>query len=224
MAYMRFKCVVFDLDGTLVNTLEDIALAMNTALLERGFPALPGGAYAGIVGNGIRRLAYLALPEEKRDEKLAGELAERATRLYAEKPVVHSQIYQGILELVFSLRNLKIRTAVLTNKPDPVARMVIDRLFPAGTFEAVQGELPGVPRKPDPASTWELMMRLDVTPRETIFAGDSEVDLETALAAECSPLLVSWGFRSREALEKAGAPRIIDSPGELLALVQETRM
>ncbi|MDR1411945.1 MAG: HAD hydrolase-like protein [Spirochaetaceae bacterium] len=221
---MRFKCVVFDLDGTLVDTLEDIALAMNTALCERGFPALPGEDYAGIVGNGIRHLAYLALPGENRDEKLARELAERAARLYAEKPVVHSKIYPGILELIFGLRNLRIKTAVLTNKPDPVARMVIDRLFPAGTFEAVQGETPGVPRKPDPASTWELLMRLDVTPRETVFAGDSEVDLETALAAECSPLLVSWGFRSREALEKASAPRIIDRPGELLDLVRETRI
>lgn len=221
---MRFKCVVFDLDGTLVNTLADIALAMNTALCDRGFPALPDAAYAGIVGNGIRRLAFLALPEEARDEKLAGELAEQAARLYAEKPVVHSKVYQGILELLYTLRSLKVKAAVLTNKPDPVARMVIDRLFPAGTFEAVQGELPGVPRKPDPASTWELLMKLDATPRETIFAGDSEVDLETALAAECSPLLVSWGFRSREALEKTGAPRIIDRPEELLSLVRETRI
>jgi phosphoglycolate phosphatase len=221
---MRFKCVIFDLDGTLVNTLADIALAMNTALYERGFPALPEEAYAGIVGNGIGRLAYLALPEENRDEKLAGELAKRAAQLYAEKPVIRSKVYQGITELLFGLRNLRVRTAVLTNKPDPVAHIVIGRLFPAGTFEAVQGELPGVPRKPDPASTWELLMKLDVTPRETIFAGDSEVDLETARAAECPPLLVSWGFRSREALEKAGAPRIIDRPGELLALVRETRI
>jgi phosphoglycolate phosphatase len=221
---MRFKCVIFDLDGTLVNTLGDIALAMNGALNERGFPALPEEAYTGIVGNGIRRLAYLALPEDRRDERLVEELAKRAAGLYAEKPVVHSKTYPGIQELLFELRNLKVRSAVLTNKPDTVARMVIDRLFSPGIFEAVQGELPGVPRKPDPASTWELLMKLDVTPRETIFAGDSEVDFETARAAECSPVLVSWGFRSREALEKTGAPRIIDRPEELLALVRETRM
>ncbi|MDR2786646.1 MAG: HAD hydrolase-like protein [Treponema sp.] len=221
---MRFKCVVFDLDGTLVNTLADIALAMNTALCERGFPELPGEEYTAIVGNGIRHLAYSALPEEKRDEKTVEELATRAGQLYAERPVVHSKIYPGIQALLFELGKLRVRTAVLTNKPDPVARLVIDRLFPAGTFEAVQGELPGVPRKPDPASTWELLMKLDVTPRETIFAGDSEVDLETAVAAECSPLLVSWGFRSREALEKTGASRIIDRPEELLALIREIRM
>jgi phosphoglycolate phosphatase len=219
---MRFKCVIFDLDGTLVNTLEDIALAMNAALRERGYPALPAGAYAGIVGNGIRRLAYLAMGGG--DETAAGELAERAAQLYAERPVVHSGIYPGVQELLFALRDLRIRTAVLTNKPDPVARMVISRLFPPGAFEAVQGETPGVPRKPDPASTWELLMKLDVTPRETIFAGDSEVDLETARAAECSPVLVSWGFRSREALEKAGAPRIIDRPEELVGLIRDTRI
>ncbi|MDR0601865.1 MAG: HAD hydrolase-like protein [Treponema sp.] len=221
---MRFKCAVFDLDGTLVNTLADIALAMNTALGERGFPELPVGAYAGIVGNGIRRLAYFALPEEKRDENVVEELAKRAGRLYAERPVVHSKVYPGIQELLFKLGKLRVKSAVLTNKPDPVARMVIDRFFPAGAFEAVQGELPGVPRKPDPASTWELLMKLDVTPRESIFIGDSEVDLETARAAECPPLLVSWGFRSREALEKTGAPRIIDRPEELLTLIRETRI
>ncbi|MDR1586533.1 MAG: HAD hydrolase-like protein, partial [Treponema sp.] len=179
---MRFKCVVFDLDGTLVNTLSDIALAMNTALGERGFPVLPVDAYSGIVGNGIRRLARSALPEDRRDEKTVEELAGRAGQLYAEKPVVYSKIYPGIQELLFELGKLRIRSAVLTNKPDPVAHMVIDRLFPAGAFDAVQGELPGVPRKPDPSSTWELLLNLDVTPRETIFAGDSEVDLETAVA------------------------------------------
>ena len=197
---------------------------MNTALCERGFPALPIEAYADIVGNGIRHLARFALPEEKRDENVVEELAKRAGRLYAERPVVHSKVYPGMQELLFELGKLRVRSAVLTNKPDPVARMVIDRLFPAGVFEAVQGELPGVPRKPDPASTWELLMKLDVTPRETIFIGDSEVDLETARAAECSPLLVSWGFRSREALEKTGVPRIIDRPEELLTLIRETRI
>jgi phosphoglycolate phosphatase len=221
---MKFKCVVFDLDGTLVNTLADIAVAMNSALCELSFPALPEAAYTALVGNGIRRLAYLALPEDRRDEALATELAKRAAALYAEKPVIHSRAYPGILELLLELRKLNVKTAVLTNKPDPVARLVIDRLFSPGTFEAVQGEIPGVPRKPDPASTWEILMALDVTPRETIFAGDSEVDLETARAAECSPLLVSWGFRSREALEKTGAPRIIDRPEELLTLVRETRI
>ncbi|MDR2245458.1 MAG: HAD family hydrolase [Treponema sp.] len=221
---MRFKCVVFDLDGTLVNTLADIALAMNTALDERGFPALPVAAYGGIVGNGIRRLACSVLPEENRNEEVVDELARRAGQLYAEKPVVHSKIYPGIQELLFELGKLKVKSAVLTNKSDLVARMVIDRLFPAGAFEVVRGELPGIPRKPDPASTWELLMKLDVTPRETIFVGDSEVDLETARAADCSPLLVSWGFRGREALEKAGALRIIDRPEELLTLIRETRI
>ena len=207
-----------------MNTLGDIALAMNTALCERGFPELPVEAYADIVGNGIRHLAHFALPEEKRDENVVEELAKRAGRLYAERPVVHSKVYPGIQELLFELEKLRVRSAVLTNKPDLVARMVIDRLFPAGAFDVVQGELPGVPRKPDPASTWELLMKLDVTPRETIFIGDSEVDLETARAAECSPLLVSWGFRSREALEKTGVPRIIDRPEELLTLIRETRI
>jgi phosphoglycolate phosphatase len=220
---MKFKCVIFDLDGTLVDTLEDIALSMNRALEAAGFPALAVEQYAGIVGNGIGRLAALALPEDRRNVANAGAIAAEAARFYAEKPLVHSRPYPGIRELLAALQELKVKTAVLSNKPDPVARMVIGGLFPPGSFDLVQGEIPGTPRKPDPAAAWEIMLNLGVTPRETVFAGDSEVDIQTALAAECSVLAVSWGYRSREILEQAGAARVIDTPEELLELVRETR-
>jgi phosphoglycolate phosphatase len=176
------------------------------------------------VGWGIKRLAFLALPPAARDEKTAEEVAADAVRFYAEAPLVYSRPYPGIPELVAELRRKRIKAAVLTNKPDPVAQLVIEGLFPPHSGDIVQGDLPGRPRKPDPASTWEILMQLDSTPRNTIFAGDSEIDMETARAAECHALGVSWGFRSREVLEKAGAQRIINSPRELLGLIQETRM
>jgi phosphoglycolate phosphatase len=142
-----------------------------------------------------------------------------AIRIYTKRPVVHSRPYPGIPELTAELKRRKIKTAVLTNKPDPVARLVVDSLFPPGSFDLIYGDLSGRPRKPDPAAAWELLMKLDVTPRETIFIGDSEVDMETARAAFCHALGVSWGFRDREILRQAGADRIIDSPGELLELI-----
>jgi phosphoglycolate phosphatase len=221
---MKFTCVIFDLDGTLVNTLDDIARSMNKALEVQGFPAVPEDDYRDIVGWGIKRLAFLALPPEARNEKTAETVAGYAARFYAEEPLVHSKPYPGIPEMVAELRRRRVKTAVLTNKPDPVARLVIDGLFPPFSFDAVLGDKPGRPRKPDPASAWEILMELGRTPRDTILTGDSEIDIETARAAECHALGVSWGFRSREVLEKAGAQRIIDSPEELLSLIKETKM
>jgi phosphoglycolate phosphatase len=219
---MKFKCVIFDLDGTLVDTLGDIAFSMNRALESRGFPPVPREEYAGMVGWGIKRLAFLAMPPAVRDEKTAESLAGLAAEFYEKNPLVHSQPYPGIPELIADLKRLKVKTAVLTNKPDPVAQLVIHGLFPPFSFDILRGDKPGSSRKPDPASTWDILIDLDLTPRETIFAGDSEIDMETALAAECHALGVSWGYRPRQALVQAGAQRIIDTPGALLTLIKET--
>jgi phosphoglycolate phosphatase len=216
---VQFRCVIFDLDGTLVDTIADIAGAMNGALAAHAFPVLDEEDFTEKVGWGIRKLAWLALPDAARDDKTVEAVASDALRLYTRRPVVHSRPYPGIPELTAELKRRNIKTAVLTNKPDPVAKLVVANLFPPGSFDLVSGDLPGRPRKPDPAVTWEILMTLDATPRETIFIGDSEVDIETARAASCHALGVSWGFRSPEILRQAGADRIIGSPGELLELI-----
>ncbi|MDR3302978.1 MAG: HAD family hydrolase [Treponema sp.] len=219
---MKFKCVIFDLDGTLVDTIADIAASMNRALTVRGFPAVAPEAYRDMVGWGIRRLAALALPSAAREDgRLVDKVAADAAVFYAEKPLVHSKPYPGLSELIGQLRQKKIKTAVLTNKPDSVARLVVDGLFASSFFDIIQGDVPGAPRKPDPASTWEIILELGSTPRETIFVGDSEIDMETALASGCHAVAVSWGFRSREVLAKAGAERIIDLPEELLSVIND---
>jgi phosphoglycolate phosphatase len=216
---MKYRCVIFDLDGTLVDTLEDIAASMNRALEGHGFPPLPVEAYKKIVGWGIKRLALGALPEPDRNEETAARIAGEAQQFYAEKPLVYSRPYPGMGDLAAELRRRKVRIAVLSNKPDPVAQLVVSGLFPRGTFDLVQGEVLGLPRKPDPSGAWELLVQLEHTPRETIFMGDSEIDMETAHNIGCFPLGVSWGFRPRETLEKAGAARIIDRPAELLDML-----
>jgi phosphoglycolate phosphatase len=215
----RFGCVIFDLDGTLVNTIADIAESMNQALESHDFPPLSLDAYMEKIGWGIKRLAFLALPPSAQNGETVEAVAAAASRFYAERPLVHSKAYPGIPELVTELRQKKIKTAVLTNKPDPVAKLVINGLFTPPAFDCIWGDQAGRPRKPDPASTWEILMNLDRTPRETIFVGDSEIDIETAHAADCHALGVSWGFRDRTVLERAGADRIIDRPEELLELI-----
>ena len=216
---LKHKGVIFDLDGTLVDTLGDIAASMNRALELNGYPLLQTEDYRDKVGSGIRRLAYLALPAPARSEELAELVAADAARFYAETPLAFSRVYPGINELIALLRQRKIKTAVLTNKPDPAAQKVIAGLFPAGSFDLVQGEILGQPRKPDPTCVWELLVELELTPASIIFVGDSEVDMETATAAGCYPLGVKWGYRSIETIIMAGARSVIEKPEEILALL-----
>jgi phosphoglycolate phosphatase len=222
---MPYRAVIFDLDGTLVDTLEDIAGSMNRSLGLHGFPQAAPGAYISRVGWGIRRLALLSLPravqEGKDGEAIARVVAEDAIRFYTEQPLVHSRPYPGILELVAALKRRGFKTAVLTNKPDPVARLVVNALFPPGSFTGIQGDRIGLPRKPDPRSATELFKTLDAVPQETLLVGDSEIDMETAQGTGCYAVGVSWGFRPRQVLERSGAARIIDQPQDLWAVCSE---
>ena len=216
---MKYRCVIFDCDGTLIDTLEDIAGSMNQALVLRGFPPVPVEQYRTMVGWGMVNLATLALPEDSRSPEIIQDAAAEATRLYFEQPLIQSKPYPGIRELVLELKAKKIKTAVLSNKPDPVLRLVIEGSFPPGTFDIIRGERPGEGRKPDPNLVWELLAVIDRAPRDTLLAGDSEIDMETARNAGCFPLGVSWGFRPRATLEAAGAACIIDRPEQLWELL-----
>ena len=215
---LKYKGVIFDLDGTLVDTLEDIAASMNKALLKRGFPELPAAEYRDKIGWGIKRLAFLSLPIEARCEEISVALAHDAANFYAENPIVYSRPYPGITELINELKQKKIKTAVLSNKPDAAAQKVITGLFQPASFDLVQGELEGRMRKPDPSSVWELLVDIDITPKDVIFMGDSEIDMETAVSSGCYALGVSWGYRSIETIIAAGAKRIIETPKDLLKL------
>ena len=215
----KYKAVIFDLDGTLIDTLGDIGASANKALKMGGYPEHNIEDYREMVGWGLKRLAFLSLPEEDRSEKNTAEVFEALEKFYREEPLVYTKAYPGMTELVSILVQRKIKTVVLTNKPDPVAQLIIANLFPLHSFDIVKGELSGTPRKPDPASVWDILVDLDLTPAEVIFAGDSEIDIETAVTSGCFPLGVSWGYRSRETIIKAGAKKIIDIPEELLSML-----
>jgi phosphoglycolate phosphatase len=216
----NFKCVIFDLDGTLIDTIADIALFMNKALELHRLPPLPVVSYAPLVGWGMKQLAFKVMPASVREapdsDDIASALTADAMRFYGENPVINTNPYPGIMELLTEVKRKKIKTAVLSNKPDAMAYLVVNRLFPSGLFDLIRGEISGSPRKPDPEPAWDILLELGFSPRETVFLGDSEIDMETALAAGCHAVGAAWGFRPRETLEKAGAQRIIAEPRELL--------
>ena len=218
---MKYRCVLFDCDGTLVDTINDIASAMNRSLTRHGFPVLPVEQYRDIVGWGIFRLAELALPQDARTEETIATVGSCAQRIMGEQPAEESlsKPYSGIRELVSQLRAKKFSLGVLSNKPDPVLRRLMDDLFGSGAFDAICGLRTGIIPKPDPSSVWETLAELGRVPGDTIFLGDSEIDMETARKSGCYPLGVSWGYRSRAVLEASGAAHIIDTPEEIWELI-----
>ena len=218
---MKYRCVIFDCDGTLVNTLDDIAAAMNRSLAQHGFPPLPLERYRDIVGWGIFKLAEYALPLDARMEDAIQTVGICAQRFMEEQPEDQylSKPYPGIRELLPQLRAKKFSIGVLSNKPDPVLRRLMDDLFGRSAFDAVCGLQSGLPAKPDPAPVWEILAELGRVPGDTVFMGDSEIDMETARNSGCFPLGASWGYRSRAVLASAGAARIIDTPDEIWKLL-----
>ncbi|MCL2044362.1 MAG: HAD family hydrolase [Treponema sp.] len=223
---LNYRCIIFDCDGTLVDTIGDIAAAANQALIQHGFQPVPVEKYLDMVGWGLTRLVTLALPEEARTDEVIREVAASALKFMEEQTENNylSKPYPGIREMVkeFSQNN-KIATAVLSNKPDSVLHRLMNHLFWPNAFNAVCGLRPGMAPKPDPQSVWEILAELGKNPHDTIFMGDSEIDMETALNAGCYPLGVSWGFRSRATLEQSGAASIIDRPDEVWNLVSVTK-
>jgi len=194
---------------------------MNLALVEHGFPVVALEKYRDIVGWGIIRLAELALPKEARTKENIRLVSNYARQLMEEQPLEKSlaKPYLGIQELLAELQNRKIKTAVLSNKPDTALRRIIAAIFPQHNFNLVWGLRHGAPPKPDPSSVWELLADMGVTPHQAILMGDSEIDMETAQNAGCYPLGVSWGFRSYETLLKSGAALIIDKPCDIFNTV-----
>jgi len=217
----KYRSIIFDCDGTLIDTLEDIAAAMNQALETHGFPALRTEEYRNKVGWGIAKTAALALPEGARTDENAQKVGSCAAKLMEEQPAEKSlsKVYPGVRELLTELKARRIKIAVLSNKADATLHRVMHDFFSPLVFDAVCGLRPGVAPKPDPAAAWEMLADMGKNPHETVFVGDSEIDMETALNSGCFPLGVTWGFRSRATLQEAGAARIIDKPDELWELL-----
>lgn len=213
---MKFKAVVFDLDGTLLNTLDDLSDSVNAVLSASGFPTHSTAAYRYFVGDGLRELIKRALPEEHRDEgTISGTLAAMRQE-YGKRWADKSRPYEGIPQLLNALTQFNIKMTVLSNKADEFTQLIVRKLLPDWRFEAVFGEGPGTPKKPDPAGALKIAGLLDIPAAEFIYLGDTNVDMKTAVAAGMYPVGALWGFRKAEELVEGGARILIPKPEALL--------
>jgi phosphoglycolate phosphatase len=205
---------LFDLDGTLADTLEDLANATNHALAALGCPTHPADDYRHLVGDGARTLCSRALPVNRQD------LVDDTLRLMREHYEAHrydrTRLYDGIPDLVTALRGRGLRLAVLSNKPDRFTCEMVDRYFAPATFDIVRGQRANVPLKPDPTAALQIAQELDIAPARWLYLGDTNTDMRTARAAGMFAVGVLWGFRDREELLETGAETLVATPADVL--------
>lgn len=218
-AFMTIKAVIFDLDGTLVDSLADLANSVNGVLESMGLPAHTIDSYRRRVGDGARQMVSRALPEDRQD--LLEDTLAAHTAYYRDHSLVHTRPYPGIADLIAALRERGLPLAVLSNKPDVMIAKVVTALFSEDDFTIIRGHREGVPLKPDPTSALDLATELGCRPQQIVFLGDTKVDLQTATNARMVPVGATWGFRDRAELENYGARYIIDHPAQFLNLLDE---
>lgn len=216
---MKTSLVIFDLDGTLLDTIGDLAVACNAVLGVRGLPQHTYEEYCHFVGNGILRLVERALPEPLRTPETVAAVRADFVKYYTEYIDAHTRPYDGIPELIAELARRGVALAVASNKFQAGTEKLVGLFFPGVTFAAVLGQRPGVPLKPSPAVVEEILARTGTAREEVLYVGDSGVDIETAAAAGVRSAGVTWGFRDRAELIAAGARHLVDRPGELLELL-----
>lgn len=212
------KLCIFDLDGTLVNSLADLADSTNFALEKNGFKAHAKNEYRHFVGDGVPMLIKRALGENYSTQAQAAVLSdfnERYEKHYADLTCP----YDGNEELLMTLKARGVKCAVLSNKPDNFVKIIVSKIYPGFDFAWVQGKADGFPKKPDPTTFFLILNSLGIKPSETLYIGDSNVDIFTGKNAGVETCGVTWGFRDRAELETAGADHIVDKPNEILALV-----
>ena len=213
---MTYELCLFDMDGTVLDTVTDLTDAVNHTLQSHGYPARSVQQVKSATGNGAAELIARSLPQGHDTPDFDNILAEYKA-WYASHTCVETKPYPGIPELLECLQRQGVQVAIVTNKPEKAAEALGERFFPG---IRVFGEKPSVPRKPAPDMVYRAAEALGVAPAHIVYIGDSEVDIQTAQNAGVDMVAVSWGFRSREQLEKQGAKRIADSAQELAALVK----
>lgn len=214
------KLAIFDLDGTLLDTIGDLAEACNHMLGLRGLGSHTCEEYRKMVGNGILRLVERALPEHLRTPEYVAEARRDFVAYYIDHIDRHTHPYDGIREVLHSLQNGGWVLAVASNKFDAGTKKLIANIFPEITFKAIYGNREGFPLKPDAALLELIMAECGATSKTTFMIGDSGVDIQTAKAAEVRSVGCSWGFRPRMELEECGADFIADNPSELLQILR----
>lgn len=218
---MSYAAAIFDLDGTLIDSVRDIGEAMNRSLAAMGFPIHALDKYNYFVGEGVRQLVQRALPADQQSESVITTFLETYRLDYGQHWHDHTASYSGIPELLRTLVDRHIPMGVLSNKPDAVTHKCVEFFFPDVPFIAVAGQKEDVPRKPDPAAALAIAQGMNLPPERCVFIGDTATDMQTAVAAGMFPAGVTWGFRPRTELIEAGARLLADQPEALLGLFRD---
>lgn len=216
---MKFKGVIFDLDGTLVNSLEDIADAMNTVLQNLNYPTHNYDAYQYFIGSGLRNLVSKALPETHNDEKHIDHCYQLMIEEYSGNCTRKTKPYDGIVELLDHLISHNIKLSVFSNKSDELTKKITTALFP-NYFEPIVGLSVEALKKPNPSEAIAISKKLGLKTEEIIFVGDSGIDMQTAANANMLAVGVSWGYRPEEELIANGAKYVLNHPLDLIKVLQ----
>ena len=217
----EYKGIIFDLDGTLINTLEDLADSVNEALERMGYPVWPVEAYRLKVGRGFRNLMENSVPEEVReDDSVIEQMLDFFVEAYDRRYMNKSHPYEGIDRLLDELVQKGIFLAVNSNKRTDYTEKLIDKLFHRIPFVGVFGERAGVPKKPDPAGALELCGRMGLEPEQVLYVGDSGTDMKTGKNAGMDTIGVGWGFRGFLELEENGAVYLAETVKDILDIAE----
>ena len=216
---MTRKAVIFDLDGTLLDTLQDIADSANFALSCFGYPQHDVSAFRYFVGDGVEMLATRSLPENARDKKTIEKLTDCINEAYSKRWANKTRPFPGITELLNTLTARGIALAVLTNKRQEFAEATVLKLLPDWHFEVIIGARPSLPKKPNPEAALLLAGQMKLAPADFLYLGDSGVDMKTAVAAGMYPVGALWGFRTADELMDGGAKALVKTPADVLPLL-----
>lgn len=213
---MKYKGLIFDLDGTLLDTLEDLADAANATLTHFGFPVHPTDSYRYFVGEGLHTLVQRILPDSATETDIE-KLMEKFGEIYATNWNANSGPYPGILDMLQSLSDAGMQLAVLSNKPHKFTQICVDTLLPDCSFSFVYGKRDGIARKPDPVGALEIAKNMNLSVEEILYVGDTATDMQTGNRAGMKTIGVEWGFRKREELEENNAWKIVSTPAEVVS-------
>ncbi|MCF6159475.1 MAG: HAD family hydrolase [wastewater metagenome] len=212
---LHFKAIIFDLDGTLLNTLEDLGNAVNHVLGKKGFPTHSLDAYRYFVGNGTIMLIHRALPENKRNEDTIRICVREFREEYGRNWNKKTALYDGVTEMLDTLTEYGLKMAILSNKPDDFTKRCVTEFLPQWTFDMILGQQDSLPLKPDPAGAMAITRYFGISPSHVIYLGDTAVDMKTAVAAGMFPIGALWGFRTGQELSENGAQALIKKPQEI---------
>ncbi|MCX6000669.1 MAG: HAD family hydrolase [Chloroflexi bacterium] len=219
MIYPQHEAVLFDLDGTLLNTLDDITDSVNEVLRRNGLPEHRPEVYKAYIGDGVEDLTARSIPENHRDPTTIARLTAAIREEYGRRWADRTRPYEGITNLLDELTNASIKMAILSNKPDDLTKLAVSRLLSRWQFELVLGAGPTVPKKPNPAAAIHIAGRLRIVPVRFLYLGDGDTDMKTANEAGMYAVGALWGFRSADDLLAAGARALIAKPMALMDLL-----